>query len=67
MKNMYTGLIRRINKRLVQRGSKCRIYYDGYAVVKTMEGSPLKSLAGGSSAQVERYLSGVIDGLEELA
>ena len=67
MKNMHTGLIQRINSRLEQRGSKYRIDYDGYAVVKTMEGSPLKSLAGGSSAQVERYLSGVIDGLEELA
>ena len=67
MKNMHTGLIRLINRRLEQRESKYRIDYDGYVVVKTMEGSPLKSLAGGSSAQVERYLSGIIDGLEELA
>ena len=67
MKNMHIGLIQRINSRLEQRGSKYRIDYDVYAVVKTVKGSPLKSLAGGSSAQVERYLSGIIDGLEELA
>ena len=67
MRRNFTGLIQRINSRLEQRKSKYRIDYDGYAVIKTMDGETLKALAGGTSAQVERYLSGIIDGLEELA